>query len=333
MFSWKWKLSEIKQDKPYTVFSLFSCGGGSSMGYKRAGFTVLGNVEIDEKINDIYIKNLHPKFNFNMDVRDFIMLKNLSKELYQLDILDGSPPCTTFSMAGKREKAWGIEKSFAEGRKVQRLDDLFFSYLNVVEKLKPKICVAENVEGLVRGNAKGYVSEIIDRFHELGYDVQIFLLSSKFMDVPQDRRRVFFIANRMKFPKLVLDFHEKPIPFGQVRTPHGKQLGNGLYKRILMEMDGKPKSISDARKDGKTGGFNHVIVWDDQICPTIASNNLVFRACDKNYFSSQDIINVQTFPQDYDFKKCNVQYVCGMSVPPNMMAHIATQIWEQWLSK
>ena len=72
MFDWKWRLSEIRHDKPVSVFSMFSCGGGSSMGYKRAGFDVIGNVEIDEKINRMYVKNLHPRFNFNMDAREFV---------------------------------------------------------------------------------------------------------------------------------------------------------------------------------------------------------------------------------------------------------------------
>ena len=63
-FDWKWNLADIKQDKDVKVFTTFSCGGGSSMGYKRAGFQVLGNVEIDPKINEMYVKNNHPKYNY-----------------------------------------------------------------------------------------------------------------------------------------------------------------------------------------------------------------------------------------------------------------------------
>lgn len=138
MFDWKWYLKDIKQDKDVKVFSTFSCGGGSTMGYKRAGFKVLGNVEIDKKINEMYVKNFNPKYNFNMDLREFNLLENLPQELYQLDILDGSPPCSTFSMAGVREKAWGKEKRFREGQKLQTLDDLFFVFLDTVKKIKSK---------------------------------------------------------------------------------------------------------------------------------------------------------------------------------------------------
>ena len=74
-FPWKWRLSDIEQpgaDAP-TVFSVFACGGGSSMGYKRAGFRVLGCCEIDPAINAIYKQNLHPRFSYAMDVRDFAL--------------------------------------------------------------------------------------------------------------------------------------------------------------------------------------------------------------------------------------------------------------------
>ena len=124
------------------------------MGYKRAGFQVLGNVEIDPQINAVYVKNHHPKYNYLMDLREFNKLDDIPEELRRLDILDGSPPCSTFSMAGSREKAWGKEKVFREGQKRQVLDDLFFVFLDTVEKLRPRIVVAENVAGLLLGNAK-----------------------------------------------------------------------------------------------------------------------------------------------------------------------------------
>lgn len=118
-FSYKWDLANIVQDKKHIkVFSCFSCGGGSTMGYKRAGFDVIGNVEIDPKINAMYVKNHRPKFNYCMDLRDFNKLQNLPEELFTLDILDGSPPCSTFSMAGLRERAWNKEKYLEKGRSV-----------------------------------------------------------------------------------------------------------------------------------------------------------------------------------------------------------------------
>lgn len=125
-FPWKWYLKDLPKPTRGKVFSTFACGGGSSMGYKRAGYEMVGCCEIDPAINKIYKENLHPKHNFLMDLRAFNELPELPEELYHLDILDGSPPCSTFSMAGAREKGWGKEKVFREGQAKQTLDDLFF---------------------------------------------------------------------------------------------------------------------------------------------------------------------------------------------------------------
>lgn len=335
-FSWKWYLKDLKQDKDVTVFSTFSCGGGSTMGYKRAGFKVLGNVEIDPKINAMYVKNHHPRFNYCMDLREFNTLADLPEELYHLDILDGSPPCSTFSMSGQREAAWGIKKQFREGQKEQRLDDLFFVFLDTVEKLKPRVVIAENVMGLLRGNAKGYVNEIIKRFRSLGYAVQIFALNAALMDVPSRRERVFFIANKEGFQPLNLSFNRPPIKFGEVRTPKGTVMKKGgVYQRLLEKATPEDKNIADIRSrlGQKPTGFNHMIWHDGDVAPTVVSGNAgsEYRFYDKAIVSDGDYINVQSFPQDYDFCDQSVGYVCGMSVPPNMMAHIATEIYNQWL--
>ena len=335
VYSWNWSLNEIKQDKDVSVFSTFSCGGGSSLGYKRAGFRVLGNVEIDSKMNEIYVKNNKPKYNYLEDLRDFNRREDLPEELYNLDILDGSPPCTTFSTAGLREKSWGKVKKFREGQKAQTLDDLFFVFLNTVEKLSPKIVVAENVPGIIKGNAKGYVNLIIKRFSELGYDVQIFSLNAAYMDCPQARHRVFFIANRCGFKNLKMKFDGKPIRFGEVRTNKGRPITSSLQKSLLEKATEEDTTLADVteRISGeKNRYFGCNIVSDNRVCFTVTSAGTFFRLADRTRFSDEDLRRVQTFPSDYDFKENDVQYVCGMSVPPNMMAHIAEEIFNQWLS-
>jgi len=333
-FDWNWRLADVKQDKDVKVFSTFSCGGGSTMGYKRAGMQVLGNVEIDPKINKMYVANNHPKYNFCMDLREFNDLDDIPEELYDLDILDGSPPCTTFSMAGDREKTWGKSKKFREGQKEQTLDDLFFIFLDTVEKLNPKIVIAENVVGIVQGNAKGYCNLIVKRFRELGYDLQIFHLNAATMDVPQARERIFFIANNQGYGKLNLDFQYDQIPFGKVRSKEGKEAGGEVLVSLLEKAQKGDSKISDIYKrynNGKSKYFNTMILDDDVVAPTITSGGDNYRFCDRKKCIDEDYRNVQTFPQDYDFCGNNVKYVCGMSVPPNMMANIATEVYNQWL--
>lgn len=333
-YSWNWKLGNVKIDKDIKVFSTFSCGGGSTMGYKRAGFEVLGNVEIDPKINRMYVENHRPKYNYCMDLREFNKLDNLPEELYSLDILDGSPPCTTFSLAGKREKTWGKKKKFREGQNVQTLDDLFFVFLDTVEKLRPKVVVAENVVGIVQGNAKGYCNEIVKRFRCLGYDVQIFHLNAARMDCPQARERIFFIANNQSYDRLVLNYNYDTITFGEIRTEQGRPVGGEVIKSLLEKARTGDRTIGDvyARYNhGRQKYFNAVILSDEEVANTVTSGGNIYRMCDKMECSSLDIVRLQTFPSDYDFCGNPVKYVCGMSVPPNMMANIATEVWEQWL--
>lgn len=303
------------------------------MGYKRAGFRVIGNCEIDPKIAKVYERNLHPQYSYVMDLREFNTLGELPDELYNLDVLDGSPPCSTFSVAGSREDAWGVEKRFAEGQKKQRLDDLFFVYLDTVKKLQPKVFVAENVVGLLRGNAKGYVNEIVRKSKEIGYDVQLFKLDASFMGVPQKRERVFFVANRLRLGKIRLAFNESIVTFGSVRSEQG---GAPLSKRMQGLFD-KANSTDDGlgditrRLEGRETSFNYRFAFDNKPCKTITAANMLIRRCDGTRLTVEDVTNASSFPQDYDYLNVKPSFITGMSIPPSMMANIAHEIRTQWL--
>lgn len=332
---WKWYKSDLRHIKKngLKVFSTFSCGGGSSYGYKLAGYDLIGNCEIDTKINAMYVKNHKPKYNFNMDIRDFNRIPNLPKELFELDILDGSPPCSTFSMAGSREEAWGKEKHFREGQKKQTLDDLFFVFLETVKRLQPKAVIAENVDGMTKGSSRYYITMVIKEFKKIGYDVQIFRLNAMFMNVPQSRVRIFFIANRMGFPKLTIKPDEKPILFREVASKNGKPMrkSSTAYSLMKYHMIKTDRDISDInlRIFNKNSGFTRPIVRFEKVCPTITSNGNQYRE-DLSEMSDDDYKSVSTFPQDYDFNGNIAQYVCGMSVPPRMMEYIAREVAKQW---
>lgn len=307
------------------------------MGYKLAGYDVIGHCEIDPKIARMYQKNLHPQYSYVMDIREMNALPDmrLPPELFHLDILDGSPPCSVFSMAGNRDSDWGKARRFREGQAPQTLDDLFFEFIKLAGRLRPRVVVAENVKGLLVGKARGYVHDIVKEFEEAGYEVQIFCLNAAKMGVPQRRERVFFVGRRIdqSFPRLSLTFDKPIIPFGQVRTAHGRPT-TSHYAELLHHKRRTDKGISDIIErvySKKNSGYNNQIAWDDEVAPTITSNGQFYRACDNLLLSDSDIVACQTFPTDYDFDGQSVQYVCGMSVPPLMMQAIATQIQRQWL--
>lgn len=334
-FSVQWNLADLPtppEDAP-TVFSTFACGGGSSMGYKRAGYNVIGCCEIDPKVNEVYRRNLHPKLNYLMDLREFNQLEDLPDELYHLDVLDGSPPCTTFSVCGQREKTWGVKKQFHEGQRKQRLDNLFFTYLETVDKLRPKVSIAENVPGLLNGNARGYVSEILSAYKALGYSVQVFKLDAQYANVPQQRNRLFFIANRLG-KKIKLRLEEEPIPFGAVRSEHGQPVKSAEMRRVIGMRKPTDTKIAETyeRVGEKYRRFNHVYAYDNRPSPAITATGKHIRFADGDLLSVDDVAAVSTFPKDYDFcgaKYTRVVFLAGMSVPPNLMANIATQVKAQ----
>lgn len=339
---WKWSFSDYPKEKNgLKVFSCFACGGGSTMGYKLTGCEVLGCCEIDPKMNEIYVKNHHPKYNFLMDIRYFNALPNseIPEELFNLDILDGSPPCTTFSMAGEREESWGKKKKFREGQAEQTLDDLSFVFIETVKKLKPKTVIMENVEGLLLGNAWSYVKEIYKQFKEAGYSVKHWLCKGELMGIPQKRHRVFFVAVRddidYEIDRVDMSFNYEPITYGQIKSREGITIKKTTqrYKMLEQSIPNVDHSICDVlvRLGFKKGCFNDKIVWDNEVLCTIPANCNLMRGKGKSKISIEDIIHGQTFPEDYDFCGGNVGYICGMSVPPVMIKRVVARLIESGL--
>lgn len=338
---WKWTFADYPKEKNgLKVFSCFACGGGSTMGYKLAGCDVIGCCEIDPKMNDVYVKNHKPKHNFLMDIREFNKIPNeeLPEELFNLDILDGSPPCTTFSMAGDREDSWGKKKKFREGQAEQTLDDLSFIFIDTVEKLKPQCVIMENVEGLIKGEAWSYVQRIYKQFNDIGYQVKHWLLKGQSMGVPQTRHRVFFIALRndidFNLQRLDMSFNYAPILFKEIKSDEYIQPSESVTELIGKAIPVKDKSLADVliRLENRCSRFNEMIVWDENICPTI-HNHGHYRGDDVSKFSRLDYIHAQTFPEDYDECNQSIGYICGMSVPPIMIKRIVTRLIESGVFK
>jgi DNA (cytosine-5)-methyltransferase 1 len=338
-FNYKWYLKDgYQKSNGLKVFGTFICGGGSTMGYKLAGFEHLGGVEIDPPIADVYKTNHNPKYLFIEDIREFAKRTDFPEDLYNLDILDGSPPCSSFSMAGNREKDWGKTKVFREGQAEQRLDDLFFDYIALAKKLQPKVVIAENVKGLIQGNAKAYVHRIKKAFEDAGYIVQLFLLNAASMGVPQKRERVFFICQRkdLKLPKLELSFSEDLIPYKDVEDKedksHGKNKDTRTYLGWVKSKSGQ--TFAEAISDGGSM-FGYTKVNRNDAVKTVVSSNGTYEWHDIYFrkLNNFEYKQIGTYPIDYNFKKIEPKYLIGMSVPPVMTAQIATEIYNQWFKK
>ena len=340
-----WNLSDLK-DIPQNglkVMSTFACGGGSSMGYKRAGCEIVAANDIDPEMAWHYQRNLKPKHYYLCPINE-LLTKDLPPELFELDILDGSPPCSTFSMAGSREKSWGKNKHFREGQAKQVLSDLFFDYLDLVGRLRPKVAIAENVKGMILGNAKGYTKMVMARFKELGYRPQLFLINSADCGVPQRRERVFFVAIRddIDVPPLKLAPKHRWISAGeatddvQVLTDEEKSdtKVSELFRGFWSETEeGSDMAAACLKATGKNNWFGKKKLDRKQPALTITSCE-----SDRSHWQEPRLLTLReykrlgSFPDDYHAKTDKIgKYMIGMSVPPKMTEAVARAVIDQWL--
>ena len=208
----------------FNVISTFAGGGGSSTGYRLAGGRILCINEFVEEAQNTYRENYPDTLILPGDIKklsgkDFLDATGIG--VGELDILDGSPPCSAFSVsgslshniheeehidlfgnvttqkvAGKHSDGWNKTKNYSDGKTVENIEDLFFEFLRVAEEIKPKVIVAENVKGLTIGEAKEYFNKILNTFGKIGYEVCAQVLDSRYYGVPQSRSRVIFIGVR-----------------------------------------------------------------------------------------------------------------------------------------
>ena len=311
------------------------------MGYKRAGCSIVAANDIDPEMAWHYKKNLNPPQYYLCPIRD-LLTADLPPELFALDILDGSPPCSTFSMAGSREKAWGKKKHFREGQASQVLSDLFFDYLDLVERLKPKVAIAENVKGMILGNAKGYTKLVMDRFREIGYRPQLFLLNAADCGVPQRRERVFFCAlrNDIQKPMLKLAPKHRWISAGEA-TADLQSLTDKERNDIATRPTGIDQRYWSKTKAGQSyasvadgSAFNYFKLSPNKPSCTLSGNAHVYTHWSEfRKITYKEFKRLGAFPDDYQAQSDKIgKYMIGMSVPPKMTEQVARAVIDQWFT-
>ena len=334
-------MAEIRSIDPngYKVVSLFAGTGGSSLGYRMAGFSVLFANEFVEAARDSYAANANPATVIDRrDIRtvtpDDIFRATGIKE-GELDILDGSPPCSSFSSAGVREKGWNQVKKYSDLS--QRTDDLFYEYIRIIDGVRPKVFVAENVAGLIKGVSKGYFLDILKRMKALGYRVEARLLDAQWLGVPQRRRRVFFIGVRS-------DLNRDPV----FPTP----LRYRYTLREVLPLDAPVEADADMRRfevgkewaklaAGEQSERYFSLVRSQYDAPVqtvtaeggLASLASVAHPVECRKFSIAELKRICSFPDDFVLTGTFAQQWerLGRAVPPLMMRAIATTLRDRVL--
>ena len=353
MFNYEWNLKDLEkiEKNGYSVFSCFAGGGGSTQGYKMAGYNVIGCNEIDPRQMEIYKHNLKPKYSYLEDIRTFRLREDLPKELFELDILDASFPCTLFSTSNNSTDDKSKEKKFREGQIKQRLDDLALETIALVDKIKPKICVFENVKGLLNKNNKSYVEDIYAEFDKIGYRICHHLINCADLGVPQKRQRVFFFAVRNDIhvptadifgtePFLDLKIKEKHIKYKEIEDKQAEKGTVKVYPKALYwwkkTNSGEYFSSATERELGKRSYMDYYKTDRNKTLPTITAHTEGGNSYNEDVartLTRDELCLASSFPMDYNFLQDNPKYVVGMSVPPLAMYRISKEIQKQWLDK
>ena len=342
-------MEEINQLEPngYKVVSTFAGCGGSSLGYRLAGYKVLWANEFVNHAVEIYKAN-HKAIVDNTDIRKVQpedILKVIGLKKGELDLFDGSPPCMSFSTAGKREKHWGKEKKYFDHHQVA--DDLFFEYIRLLKGLMPKTFIAENVSGLIKGVAKGYFKEFFKKMEAAGYKVKAFLANGKYLGVPQARQRVFYIGVRkdLKIDPVFPDpqpyvytlkdaiwnlRNEKKEPdCWQTHKPDGTK-ADYAYGREWYKLSEGQQSLKY---------FNVLKAAWDKPCNTIlatgARSASVCHPTENRKFTIKELKRISGFPDDFIlFGSYKEQWSrLGNAVPPPMIYFVSKKIQQDVLDR
>ncbi|MDO4626697.1 MAG: DNA cytosine methyltransferase [Pasteurellaceae bacterium] len=186
----------------FKAISLFSGAGGMDIGIEKAGFRIIAASELDPHAANTYRYNNPSVEVIEGDVTNQTNFLEITK-YNNVDLVIGGPPCQGFSVAGKMDKDDPRSK-------------LVFSYCDIIEKIRPKAFIMENVKALgVLEKFKDVREEIFKRAYLAGYNVTMLILNAKDFGVPQSRERVFFIGTKFKYTQVnIKDFdkyHQKAV--------------------------------------------------------------------------------------------------------------------------
>ncbi len=368
-----WSMDEVKKSaskKLFSVVSMFSGSGGSSTGYKMSGGDIRLVLDCQEIAIKSYLNNYPSTETICDDIRNVTgkqILKRIGMKPKQLDILDGSPPCPPFSMAGSKREGWGQEKT-VYGKKQKNIEDLTFDFINIANEIQPKVIVCENVKGLTMTYARDHLDKMVDGFRQCGYQTVFKVLNAVDYDVPQKRERVFIVSVRndileklghhinggMVFP----DFTDRIFPkpngyrfsqrdsiFDLMKNKDNIQEGEELEEimktnkkyPLLKQLPKDPKVYQSVGDFNPTGNFFQTrrVPWDD------ASNTILEKGLETKFFShihpekdrgftTYEAMRLMGLPKGFKLTgSLNERLsLVGLMVAPPQMYHLSKYIYE-----
>ncbi len=336
------------KNKPIAM-DLFSGCGGVTLGLKKAGFNVIGSVEIDPLSVETYKAN-HPKVTiWETDIRKISSLsvkRKLGIKKGELDLLAGCPPCQGFSTIRTLNGALNIDDP---------RNDLLFEFLRFAEDFLPRTVMMENVPGLANYSP---FTVFMDQMEKLGYIGEFRILNASNFGVPQRRRRLIYLArlgSRIPYAKQMQK--QKTVRDAIGSLPKAGESGDLLHDiqerrsvRILKRIKKIPKnggSRTDLSRSEqlkchkKCNGFKDVygrMAWDN-VAPTITSGcfnpskGRFLHPEEDRAITLREAALLQGFPKKYYFSlkkgKVKAAAMIGNAMPPQLVKVHAREVYRK----
>lgn len=322
----------IPMERPKVISTFAGCGG-SILGYRAAGFEDLLAIEFEEDAVVTLKQNFPGLQVHDGDIRELTAetcMEMAGVKPRELDVLDGSPPCQGFSLAGRRK----INDDRSQ---------LYLDFVRLLEAIQPKAFVVENVVGMISGKMQWFFVQMMAALRGAGYLAKAQVMNSMWFGVPQRRRRLIVVGIREDIG--IEPSHPKPaarpITFEEACGDLRGDTPEDRYPVPIVKWMAKQQprkwttehELFVAIKGDPNGSYN--LVWADwnRVCGTIVAmeTNIagVMHPDRRRYISLAEARRIGGFPDDFEFtdRDLGIQRI-GNSVPPPLMRAIATHIKE-----
>ncbi|HAW33513.1 MAG TPA: DNA (cytosine-5-)-methyltransferase [Alphaproteobacteria bacterium] len=322
------------------LISLFSGCGGLDLGFEKAGFDIAVANEYDPTIQPTFeLNHTHTKL-IKGDIRQ------IDETVFPLNVdgIIGGPPCQSWSEAGSLR---GIND--ARGR-------LFFEYIRILQKVRPKFFLAENVSGMMANRHEEAVRNILNLFSQSGYHVSLTMVNACDYGVAQERKRVFYIGFRtdlnvsFSFPEgstvndndkitlkdVIWDLRNNVVPAGSKNKHNPAAINNneyftGSFSPIFMSRN-RVKAWNEQAFTVQASGRQcqlhpqapKMVKLEKDLCGFVKGKEHLYRR-----LSIREIARIQGFPDSFRFiyENLNDAYkMIGNAVPVNLAFEIAERI-------
>jgi DNA (cytosine-5)-methyltransferase 1 len=301
------------------VIDLYSGAGGLSLGFLEEGFNIIAGIDKWDEAIDTYRYN-HSSVGLSKDIKE-ISTDDLPLSSNQVDVVIGGPPCKGFSIAGKRDPDDDRNKNIPR-------------FIEYVDELNPDIAVMENVVGILSMEDGGVVDYIVDKYENIGYNIDYKVLKSENYGIPQTRHRVFFIALRENldtdpvFPEETTP--NKNVPVKDVLDQNFESYPDHSYTNHSDDMVEKISKVDydESLYDSYSEAWKRLN--PNKPAHTIKENHGApfIHPYEDRVGTPRECATIQTFPKDFKFKgsKSSKLKQIGNAVPPKLARQVASSI-------